>query len=100
MDTVCKNSACCEVFKPIRASALYCSTRCRVAAYRTARRLRRDARATTWRGPLESFSSKARNNVKLSDEELADRRVELAEQADGGEARPAAVTITSPCLMA
>jgi hypothetical protein len=82
----CKN--CHKRFIPVRASAEYCSGRCRVAAHRA-----RHARppATLWFGKEPRFSTapsrivNADGTPALSRAELGERLIEIAERDDGGE---------------
>jgi hypothetical protein len=90
LDTACRNPACGKAFEPVRASALYCSTRCRVAAHRGRQT---PPPPTFWfDGRRETFSLTTRTinsngSLALSNAELADRLVTIASDADGGDAK-------------
>ena len=82
VDTLCKNPACGKSFEPIRASALYCSVRCRVTAHRSRQA---PIGKTWWLGPRE-LQPQGQTN-ELSNDDLADRLVTIAHEADGGAAK-------------
>jgi hypothetical protein len=85
MRTTCKQ--CNKRFVPIRASAQYCSARCRVAAHRARTT---PLPATLWYGKEPRFSTapsrtlNADGTPALTRAELAERLIEIAED-DGGE---------------
>jgi len=81
MRTTCKNPDCGKRFIAERAGALYCSGACRTAACRK----RAKPPPSPWwyeRGDLR-LSSAPRENA-LSNDELAERLLEIAAQGDGG----------------
>jgi hypothetical protein len=85
MRAACKQ--CNKRFVPIRASAQYCSARCRVAAHRARVTV---VPATIWYGKEPRFSTAPSRAVNydgtpaLSRGELAERLLEIAEQDDDG----------------
>jgi hypothetical protein len=89
MLSICKNPDCPREgkrFRHERAGALYCSGACRVAAHR---KQHTSSPATEWLGKAAQLSKAVRSthadgSPALSNEELGDRLIELAAQADGG----------------
>jgi hypothetical protein len=86
MITTCKN--CNQAFSSRRDGAQYCSPRCRVAAHRRREALALDPPVTIWTGDAPQLASRAAgDDGRISNAELGERLVEIAEQEDGGEAK-------------
>jgi hypothetical protein len=79
--------SCGDSFTPLRAGAQYCSHACRTAAWRTRQQPPPDAFWIATTPELSSFSrsSNSDGSLALSNAELGDALVELAETADDGE---------------
>jgi hypothetical protein len=87
----CKNPDCGKTFLAERAGAQYCSLRCRVAAYRKRHQL---PPVVKWYGKQPRLGKIARSfhsdgTLALSNEELGERLLELAEEGDGGKPKTA-----------
>jgi hypothetical protein len=87
MRFTCKNPDCGRQFVPQRAGGRYCSVRCRVAAHRKSRRL---VPGTHWYGKTPRLAAISRTlngdgTSALPRAELAEKLLELAREADGGE---------------
>ena len=74
MRTTCRNLDCTKRFTPERAGALYCSSRCRTAAYR--KKL----------APLPETFWEDGKRRRVNDE-LAEQLLKIAAEGDGGEAK-------------
>lgn len=89
MRTTCKNPDCPrhgKAFIPKRAGALYCSTACRVAAHR---KRQAPPPRTFWLGKSPGLGKSSRSfnsdgTPALSNAELGERLLEIADQGDDG----------------
>ena len=79
MRSTCKH--CGKHFYHDRAGAQYCTTAHRVAALR---QRQRPAPRVRWRGSVAAFSTRVTREGELSNEELAEQLLELAETGDDG----------------
>jgi hypothetical protein len=79
MRSACKH--CGKHFYHERAGAQYCSTAHRVAALR---QRQQPFPRVHWLGPVQSFSTRVTREGELSNDELADRLLEIADRDDDG----------------
>jgi hypothetical protein len=92
MRSICKNPACPrqgKAFTHERAGAQYCSLNCRVAAHR---QRQAPAPLTWWNGKEPGLAATSRSlnsdgSAALSNAELGERLIKIAEQDDDGEAK-------------